>query len=566
MVVLSPADVEDLNGSQAASIRTTSASDLAELNERRSYIFDSAPTRAEKIAKRHANGQRTAREDIEQLLDPGSFKEYGPLVTAGSWQKQQWLRETTPTDGMIMGIGSVNGDKVDADRARVAVAHYDYMVVAGTQGGRGHYKQDRLFEMARRFRMPLIMFAEGGGGRPGISGGEAEASPTTRKTVTGADAIDMAAMGGGGVGMDTYTFTEFSFLSGLVPMVGVNSGRCFAGNTALLACCDVIIAAANSTIAMGGPAMIEGGGLGIYTPEEVGPMSFQVPNGVVDILVEDDEAAVETAKQYISYFQGPMRDWQAQDQRSLRHVVPEDRLAMYDMRAIIETLADVGSILEIRREFGPSLITAFVRVEGQPMGLIANNPHHFSGAIDSDAADKGARFLQLCDTFDLPVMSLMDCPGTMAGPEHEGAALVRHFARMFNTGANLSVPMFGVVVRKAYGVGVLAMCGASSLTPMFTVAWPTAEFAGNNIDRLARLAADADLDDNADRAQREASYDAHLETLHENARAVNSGGTHYGIDDVIDPADTRSWIAQGLKSVPPIAPRTEKKRPNVDTW
>ena len=539
--------------------------DLAELSERRSYIYDSF--RQEKVRRRHARGQRSARENIDQLLDPETFKEFGGLVTAWSWQKQQWLRETTPADGLIMGIGSVNGDRFDAEHARVVVAHYDYMVVAGTQGGKGHYKQDRMYEMARRFRLPVILFAEGGGGRPGISGGESETpSPTARRSVTGADAIDMAAMRGGGVGMDCYTFTEFSKLSGLVPLVGVNSGRCFAGNTAMLACCDVIIAAANSTIAMGGPAMIEGGGLGIYTPEEVGPMSFQVPNGVVDILVEDDEAAVEAAKQYLSYFQGPVRDWHARDQRRLRHTVPEDRFKMYDMREIIETLTDEGSMFEIRREFGPGLITAFARIEGRPMGLIANNPHHFSGAIDSDAADKGARFLQLCDTFDLPVISLMDCPGTMMGSEYERTALVRHFARLFNTGANLSVPMFGVVIRKAYGVGVLGMCGASSVTPLFTVAWPTAEFAGNSIEGLANLSTHAELGDNEDPQARETSYSAHLANYLESARAVNSGGTHYGIDDVIDPADTRAWIVQGLRSAPPVPIRTGKKRPNLDTW
>jgi acetyl/propionyl-CoA carboxylase alpha subunit len=540
--------------------------DLAELYERRSFIDDSF--RQVKVDKRHARGQRTPRENIDQLLDPGSFKEFGPLVTASSWQKQQWLRETTQADGMVMGIGSVNGDKFGPERARIVIAHYDYMVVAGTQGGRGHYKQDRLYEMARRFRLPVILFSEGGGGRPGISGGESEDSPTDapdRRAVSGAAAID-AASAGGGLGIECYTFTEFSRLSGLVPLVGINSGRCFAGNTVFLASCDVIIAAANSTIAMGGPAMIEGGGLGIYTPEEVGPMSFQVPNGVVDILVEDDEAAVETARKYISYFQGPVDQWQVPDQRRLRHLVPEDRLKMYDMREIIETLVDEDSILEIRKEFGPSLITALVRVEGRPMGLIANNPQHFSGALSSAASDKGARFLQLCDSFDLPVLSLMDCPGTMPGPENEGLALVRHFGRLLNIGANLSVPMYGVVVRRAYGVAVLAMCGTSSLTPLLTVAWPTAEFAGSSIDGLAKLSAREELEGVDDPQRREEIYQTHLASFVEEARALNSGGTNYGIDDVIDPADTRAWIAQGLKSAPPVPARAGKKWPNLDTW
>jgi acetyl-CoA carboxylase carboxyltransferase component len=316
---------------------------------------------------------------------------------------------------------------------------------------------------------------------------------------------------------------------------------------------------------MGGPAMIEGGGLGVYTPEEVGPMSFQVPNGVVDILVKDEEAAVATAKQYLSYFQGPIADWEAPDQRQLRHIVPENRVRMYDMRDVIRTLADKDSVLEIRKDFGIGIITALVRIEGKPMGLIANNPHHIAGAIDSDGADKGARFLQLCDAFDLPVISLMDCPGMMVGPDVEATALVRHCARMFNTGANLSVPMFGVIVRKAYGLGVQAMCGASSLVPFFTVAWPTAEFAGMNIEGSVKLGYRDDLAAIEDPEERLETYESMVAERYEAAKAVNSA-VYFGIDDVIDPADSRDWIARGLKSLPPTPVRTSKKRPYIDTW
>ncbi|MDP7595484.1 MAG: carboxyl transferase domain-containing protein [Pseudomonadales bacterium] len=537
--------------------------DLVQVAERRSYIHDDY--RAEKVAKRHAKKQRSPAENIEHLFD-GTFREYGPLVTAASWQKQQWLRETTQADGLVMGIGSVNGDLFDDEQSRAIVVHYDYMVVAGTQGGRGHYKQDRMYELAGRFRMPLVLFAEGGGGRPGISGGEAEPRSKTDSAIAGAAAVDLAGQGGGGVPIDSYTFTQLSELSGLVPLVGVNSGRCFAGNTVMLACCDVIIAAENSTIGLGGPAMIEGGGLGIYTPEEVGPMSFQVPNGVVDILVKDDEEAMETTKKYLSYFQGAIDNWEEHDQRGLRHIVSENRSEMYDIRDIIETLVDKDSILEIRKAFGPSIITAFIRIEGRPMGMIANNPHHLSGAIDSDASDKAARFLQLCDSFDLPVLSLMDCPGIMVGPEYERTALLRHCARMFVTGANMTTPMFGVVVRKAYGMGVRAMCGGSSLEPFFTVAWPTAEFADMSIDGRVRLTFHDELEAIEDLEERQAVYEERVAGLVDRARAVNAGGTSYGIDDVIDPVDTRAWIAQGLRSLPPVPLRTEKKRPNIDTW
>ena len=515
--------------------------DLAEVNERRSYIWDE--NRADAVARRRRFDQRTPRENIADLFDEGTFKEFGPLVVAAqrSRRTQQWLREHTPADGLVAGIGNINGDLFDDEAARAIAVHYDYTVFAGTQGNRNHYKQDRMYELAQRFGLPVVLFSEGGGGRPGDTGRE------------------------GGVGFDTYTFTQFSKLSGRVPLVGVNSGRCFAGNTALLACTDVIIATENSTIAMGGPAMIEGGGLGVYTPEEVGPMSFQVPNGVVDILVKDEAAAVATAKQYLSYFQGAIDQWEAPDQRKMRHIVPENRVRMYDMRDVIDTLADEGSVLEIRREFGIGIITALVRVAGKPMGLIANNPHHLSGAIDSDGADKGARFLQLCDAFDLPVISLMDCPGMMVGPDVESTALVRHCARMFNTGANLSVPMFGVIVRKAYGLGVQAMCGASSMVPFFTIAWPTAEFAGMNIEGAVKLGYRDDLAAIDDPEERLEQYESMVAARYDAAKAVNSA-VFFGIDDVVDPADTRDWIVRGLASLPPTPPRTAKKRPNIDTW
>ena len=371
------------------------------------------------------------RENIDRLVDPGSFKEYWPLVVARQHQRNtiEALRKNTPGDGVVAGMASINGALFDETRSRAVIVHYDYTVLAGTQGHRNHYKQDRIFELALRFKLPIVLFGEGGGGRPG----EDNIGPR--------------------VAVDTHTFTTFSQLSGLVPLVAIVNGRTFAGNTALVACSDVIIATEGSTLGMGGPAMIEGGGLGIYTPEEVGPMSVQVPNGVVDILVKDEDEAVEVAKKYLSYFQGTVSAWEAPDQRRLRHAVPENRLRLYEMRAIIETIADTGSVLEIRAKFGIGIITAFIRVEGRPMGVIANNPHHLAGAIDSDGADKGARFMQLCDAFDIPVLSLIDCPGIMVGPEVERTALVRHCTRLFNVGANMTAPLFTVIVRKAYGLG-----------------------------------------------------------------------------------------------------------------
>jgi len=515
--------------------------DLQVVIDRHASTLDE--NRPEAVAKHKARGMRMVRESIAQLVDEDSFQEYWPLIVAKQHQRHDMeaLRKNTPADGVVAGTAMVNGELFDDEHARVAVVAYDYTVLAGTQGKRNHYKQDRMFELANRFRLPLVLFSEGGGGRPGDDNN------------------------GPAVAFDTHTFTQFSKLSGLVPLIGINNGRCFAGNTALLACCDVIIATKASTIAMGGPAMIEGGGVGVYTPEEVGPMSFQVPNGVVDILVEDEEEAVAVAKTYLSYFQGPIDDWQAPDQRRLRQIVPENRVRLYDMREIIHTVADESSVLEIREKFGIGVITAFIRIEGKPMGVIANNPHHLAGAIDSDGADKGARFLQLCDAFDIPVLSLMDCPGIMVGPDAERTALVRHSTRMFNTGANLTTPLFGVVVRKAYGLGVQAMCGASALVGFFMVAWPTAEFAGMNIEGAVKLGYRKDLAAIDDEEERRLEFERRVEEAYDTARAVNAaaGG---GLDDVIEPAETRSWIANGLRRVPPTPTRTGKKHAFIDTW
>ena len=515
--------------------------DLALVYERHAYVQDES--RPEAVAKRTGRGYRMPRENIAQLMDAGSFKEYWPLIVARQHRRHdmETLRRNTPADGLIAGIGTVNAELFGDEAARTMLVHYDYTVLAGTQGGRNHYKQDRMFELAHRFRIPLILFGEGGGGRPGDDGN------------------------GPGVAFDTHTFTRFSQLSGLVPLVSVINGRTFAGNTALVACCDVIIATERTTVAMGGPAMIEGGGLGIYTPEEVGPMSFQVPNGVVDILAKDEADAVEVAKKYLSYFQGRVEHWEENDQRALRHVVPENRLRLYDMKDIVHTIADVGSVLEIREQFGIGVITAFIRIEGHPMGVIANNPHHLAGAIDSDGADKGARFIQLCDAFDIPVLSLMDCPGMMVGPDVERTALVRHCVRMFNAGANLTTPLFGVVVRKAYGLGVQAMCGASSLVGFFTVAWPTAEFAGMNIEGSVKLGYRKELAAIEDAEERRQEFERRVAGAYEGAKAINAG-VGGGLDDVIDPADTRSWIAASLKRLPPKRERKEKKYPYIDTW
>ncbi|MEM7017900.1 MAG: carboxyl transferase domain-containing protein [Pseudomonadota bacterium] len=515
--------------------------DLQEVFARKAAGHDE--NRPEAVAKRRKTGNRTARENITDLCDEGTFVEYGSVVIAAQRRRRsvEDLIKNTTGDGMVCGLGQINGTLFPEHKARAMIMSYDYMVLAGTQGMKNHAKKDRMFELAEEYRLPTILFAEGGGGRPGDTDGS------------------------GVAGLDCFAFTYFAELSGLVPVVGITNGRCFAGNAVLLSCCDVIIATEGSNIGIGGPAMIEGGGLGVFKPEEVGPMDVQVPNGVVDIAVKDEAEAVAVAKKYLSYFQGTVEEWEAPDERELRFVVPENRLRYYDMREVIRGIADVDSVLEIREHWGDGMITSFIRIEGRPIGVVANNPGHLSGAIDSEAADKGARFLQLCDAFDIPILSLCDCPGIMVGPEIEKTALVRHAGRMFVVGANIDVPLMTIITRKAYGLGAQAMAGGSFKIPLFTVTWPTGEFGGMGLEGAVKLGYRKELQAIEDPQERLKTYEEMVAGMYERGKAVNMA-SHFELDDVIDPADTRKWVMAGLRSVPPAPPRKGKKRPNVDTW
>jgi acetyl-CoA carboxylase carboxyltransferase component len=517
---------------------TAERPELAEVLARRRLLLDDA--RPDAVARRHQRGRATARELVTWLCDDGSFTEYGGLAIAAQRARRPLdeLVTRTPADGVIAGIGRVNGDHLPDERARCAVVSYDYTVLAGTQGQLGHRKQDRLFELVDRLRLPVVLFAEGGGGRPG---------DTDNAVVTG---------------LDCMAFALFGRLSGHVPLVGIASGRCFAGNAALLACCDVVIATEGSSIGMGGPAMIEGGGLGTFHPDDVGPVDVLAPVGAVDLVAADDAHAVRLARQYLGYFQGARPDWEAPDERSLRNAVPERRNRAYDVRTVIDGLADVGSVLELRGAFAPGMVTALVRIEGRPLGVVANNPLHLGGAIDRDGADKAARFLQLCDAHGLPVLSLCDTPGFMVGPEAEAGGQLRHFGRLFVVGGSLRVPVITVVLRKGYGLGAQAMAAGSFHATLSTVAWPTAELGGMGLEGAVRLGFRRELEAAADDA-RQALFDQLVATAYEHGKALNVASV-FEIDDVIDPADTRHHVTELLRALPPHEDQPE--RPCVDTW
>jgi acetyl-CoA carboxylase carboxyltransferase component len=517
--------------SAAASPSAEERADLQKLQARLAFTQDAA--RPEAVAKRHAMGLRTARENIADLCDPDSFVEYGALAVAAQSRRRTAddLIRNTPADGMVTGIGCIHGQ-------RVVVMAYDFTVLAGTQGMRNHQKTDRMLGVALQNKLPVVLFAEGGGGRPGD--------------------VDVAIV----AGLNLATFASFARLNGRVPVVGVVAGRCFAGNAALLGCCDVIIATADSNIGMGGPAMVEGGGLGVFKPEQIGPSDVQHGNGVIDILVDNEAQAVTAARHYLSCFQGAQTEWQAPPAQALRHVVPENRVRVYDTRAAMQGIADVGSLLHLRTGFGVGIHTALARIAGRPVGLMANNPLHLGGAIDADAADKAARFMQLCNAHGLPIVSLVDTPGFMVGPDTEATAQVRHVSRMFVAAAHLRVPLLSVVLRKGYGLGAMAMTGGGFHETLSTVAWPTGEFGGMGLEGAVRLGYRKELEALPEGPEREALFEQLLAQQYDNGSAINMAAT-LEIDAVIDPAETRDWLVAGFES--------GKVRPAdgtlaIDTW
>ncbi|MEM7105691.1 MAG: carboxyl transferase domain-containing protein [Bacteroidota bacterium] len=514
--------------------------DLSELHARQAYLDDK--NRPKAVKKRHDKGQRTARENIGDLCDKNSFLEYGSFIVAAqsARKSREELMKETPADGLVAGIGTVNSDLFGKEAAKCVVMSYDYTVLAGTQGAFNHKKTDRMMAVAEAAGKPVVFFVEGGGGRPGD--------------------VDFYPVVVGG--LDLMTFTEFARLSGKVPRVAIVSGYCFAGNAAIAGCADVIIATENVSMGMGGPAMIEGGGLGKFSPKEIGPTEMLSKNGVIDIVVKDEAEAVEITKKYLSYFQGTKKQWSMDDQAALRDLIPENRKYAYDVMPVIKTLADKDSFLELRAGFAQNMVTALIRVEGKPIGVIANSSRHLGGAIDSDACDKAARFMQLCDAFGVPVLSLCDTPGFMVGPDSEQAAMIRHSSRLFVVGASLTIPILTIVLRKAYGLGAMAMAGGSFRSSFFIVSWPTGEFGAMGLEGAVKLGFKKELDATDNIREKQLLYEKLVKGAYKVGKAINAA-SKMEFDEVIDPIDSRKWISAALEAIP------KKERKNarfIDSW
>jgi acetyl-CoA carboxylase carboxyltransferase component len=498
--------------------------ELALLRERLDKTGDEH--RAAAAAKRHAKAYRTARENLIALVDHDSFLEYGQLAVAAQRNRRDYdeLQSSTAADGVIVGSCTINAELVSAEAAGAAVIVNDYSVLAGTQGFFHHKKLDRICELAEQLKLPIVMYTEGGGGRPGDT-----------------DVSTQIA------GLNIKSFSTWAKLSGVVPRIAVNNGYCFAGNAALFGCADFTIATRASWIGMAGPAMIEGGGLGVFAPTDIGPIDVQEKNGVVDIVAEDEAHATSIARQLLSYFQGSVDAWGCSEQEGLRDIVPQDRRWAYPVRKVIETIADEDSFLELRRIYGRSIITGFMRLEGKPVAVIANDCQQLGGAVDSQASEKAARFLNLCNAFSLPIISLTDTPGFMVGPDSERGGAVRSMSSLFIAGARLSVPVVAIFLRKGYGLGAMAMTGGSFVNPVYAASWPTGEFGGMGLEGAVRLGFKKELDAEPDSEKREAMYNKLLARLYEVGRATEAAA-HLEIDAVIDPADTRSVLIRALRS------------------
>lgn len=536
-VSIEPADGdEDVAADAAALDLDLIRDDLAEVRARHALGLDA--NRPAAVERRRRTNQRTARENIDDLFDPGSFIEYGALTIAAQRRRRSLddLMRNTPADGLIGGIGTVNAADHGEEAAKCLGLAYDYTVLAGTQGHMNHRKTDRLLGIAGELKLPIVFYTEGGGGRPG----------------------DVDSVGA--TGLDVPTFSRFAALSGVAPRIGITSGYSFAGNAVLFGSCDITIATRDAHIGVGGPAMIEGGGLGVYSPKEVGPVEVHWNSGAIDVLAEDEAEATDLARRLLSFFQGRVAGGDAPDQRLLRHVVPENRLRVFDIRRAIDGLFDTGSFIELRGGWAKGMITGLARLDGRAVGVIANNCRYLSGAIDAEGADKAARFFQLCDAFGVPIVSLCDTPGFMVGPEAEKTAPIRRASRMFVVGAALSVPIFTVVVRKAYGLGAQGMAGGSLHAGPFTVAWPTGEFGGMGLEGAVRLGYRKELEAIQDAEARDARYQELVAHSYERGKAV-SVAQFLEIDAVIDPADTRAWLLRGLASTP-----ARRSGRYIDTW
>ena len=501
---------------------------LDELRIREALTLDEQ--RTEQQQKRLQKGYLTARDNLQNLCATDSFIEYGQMAVAAQRLRRDYdeLKYATAADGVITGVAHINLGLVSKQNTQTAIIINDYSVLAGTQGYFHHLKLDRILAVAADKKYPVVMFTEGGGGRPG---------DTDITTVNS--------------GLQCQSFATWASLQGKVPRIAVANGYCFAGNAALFGAADITIATQSSWIGMAGPAMIEGGGLGMVKATDIGPSATQVKNGVIDILVKNEQQAAEIAKKCLLYFQGPLLDGQKcsfADQQALNQVLPEDRRFVYDVKEIIRVLADTDSFTEIKAQYGAAIVTGFMHLQGHPVGVLASNCKVLGGAIDVDAGEKASQFMHLCQQFSIPLIVLCDTPGFMVGPEHENRGAVRRLSQLFVAGSQLTVPLVAVVIRKCYGLGAQALLGGNTSQPSYTIAWPTGEFGAMGLEGAVKLGFKKELAAVQDPTLRKALYEQLLAEQYQKGQAQEVASV-LEIDAVIEPANTRQTLLLALNII-----------------
>jgi acetyl-CoA carboxylase carboxyltransferase component len=461
-----------------------------------------------------AAGCADARRRISTLVDERSFVEYGPLAGRTSD-----VDDGAPADGLVGGIGTIDGYPV-------ATASYDRSVLAGTQSDRNQRKLAKLVYLALTNRWPLVMVVDGDGAR------RDDARPVPPIVVYTRGRWDV--------------YDGLAELSGWAPTVAIVTGRALDGHAGLAFLCDLVIGVRGT--AMGSDAATR-------SVEE------HAARGDVDVVVDDEATAIAAARTYLRYWFDDGGSGQASpDHDHIHAVVPDNRRRPYDMRKLIGAFADEGSVMELGTAWAPSMITCLARLGGRSVGIFANQPlSAIAGAIDSDAADKAARFVELCDAYELPLVSFIDNPGYMVGPDAERAGIARHHARPLSALHHRTVPLYSVQVRKAYGLGPYAMSGygSSRRMPELRLAWPSVESGGMSLEGAAYLVKRKEIRAATSREEARAIRDGYAEEMRDVASGVRAGRT-YSFDDVVLPGETRDRILSMLRLVPRTLPPAKK--------
>ncbi|MDI6872540.1 MAG: carboxyl transferase domain-containing protein [Bacillota bacterium] len=502
------------------------------VDQARAALTDTA--RGEAVERQHGRGRLTARERIGLLVGGGGFIELGGL--AGPAVAQDGRRLEAPADGVVTGIANVDG-------RRVVVASFDFTVLGGSNGAVGMAKVEHCARRALHDRIPLVLLCDGGGHRMQEGLDSRHAAPGSP------------------------LFRQLVDLSGFVPTVTVMMGPGFGVSTNLAAISDfVVMVKGISTLGMSSAPFVRAATGEQMTNEQIGGAEVQAARGVAHLAVDDEKEALHAVRAYLSYLPSsaldePLRGaapWLPTDV-GIDSVVPVDPRQAYDVRDVIDGLCDDESVFELQRTCAPNIVTTFARIEGRPLAVVANQPLHLAGSLDSSACEKAAHFIAVADAFGLPVLMLIDVPGFQIGSAAEDSQLARRSGRLIHELAGISVPRFSIVTRKGYGAAYIAMGGGRSADADLSLAWPTAEICAMPIEGAVDIGYRREIEAADDPAAHRAALVERFRTNIDPLLAAES----FGIDAVVRPSETRDLLAEALGRVRRREPRVQGKRRSI---